>query len=303
MVQQRFSNLFTTFEFKGYCVKRILLYLATNLAVLLVINIVLNIVFHLFGLTSFIGDIKGLLVLSVVVGFTGSIISLLMSKTLAVRSVNAQIITIPQNAAETWLLNTVANLANQWNVAMPEVAVYDSHEPNAFATGATRNKSLIAVSTGLLHNMSQDEVEAVLAHEMAHVGNGDMVTMALIQGVLNTFVVFASRRIAEIIATNDNEVIERGTYYLVSMVLQIVFGILASFIVLWFSRQREYRADAGAARLVGANKMIAALQRLKGENSDLPQGIAALGIANGSRDSFWSTHPSLDNRIERLRQL
>ena len=283
--------------------KRILLYLATNLAVLLVINIVLNIVFHLFGLTSFIGDIKGLLVLSVVVGFTGSIISLLMSKTLAVRSVNAQIITIPQNAAETWLLNTVANLANQWNVAMPEVAVYDSDEPNAFATGATRNKSLIAVSTGLLHSMSQDEVEAVLAHEMAHVGNGDMVTMALIQGVLNTFVVFASRRIAEIIATNDNEVIERGTYYLVSMVLQIVFGILASFIVLWFSRQREYRADAGAARLVGANKMIAALQRLKGENSDLPQGIAALGIANGSRDSFWSTHPSLDNRIERLRQL
>ena len=283
--------------------KRILLYLATNLAVILVINIVLNIVFHLFGLSSSIGDIKGLLVLSVVVGFTGSIISLLMSKTLAVRSVNAQIITIPRNAAETWLVNTVASLANQWNVAMPEVAVYDSDEPNAFATGATRNKSLIAVSTGLLHNMSQDEVEAVLAHEMAHVGNGDMVTMALIQGVLNTFVVFASRRIAEIIASNDNEVIERGTYYLVSIVLQIVFGILASFIVLWFSRQREYRADAGAARLVGANKMIAALQRLKGENSDLPQGIAALGIASGSRDSFWSTHPSLDNRIERLRQL
>ena len=283
--------------------KRILLYLATNLAVILVINIVLNIVFHLFGLSSSIGDIKGLLVLSVVVGFTGSIISLLMSKTLAVRSVNAQIINIPRNAAETWLVNTVASLANQWNVAMPEVAVYDSDEPNAFATGATRNKSLIAVSTGLLHNMSQDEVEAVLAHEMAHVGNGDMVTMALIQGVLNTFVVFASRRIAEIIASNDNEVIERGTYYLVSIVLQIVFGILASFIVLWFSRQREYRADAGAARLVGANKMIAALQRLKGESSDLPQGIAALGIASASRDSFWSTHPSLDNRIERLRQL
>lgn len=283
--------------------KRILLYLATNLAVILVINIVLNIVFHLFGLSSSIGDIKGLLVLSVVVGFTGSIISLLMSKTLAVRSVNAQIITIPRNAAETWLVNTVASLANQWNVAMPEVAVYDSDEPNAFATGATRNKSLIAVSTGLLHSMSQDEVEAVLAHEMAHVGNGDMVTMALIQGVLNTFVVFASRRIAEIIASNDNEVIERGTYYLVSIVLQIVFGILASFIVLWFSRQREYRADAGAARLVGANKMIAALQRLKGESSDLPQGIAALGIASASQDSFWSTHPSLDNRIERLRQL
>lgn len=283
--------------------KRILLYLATNLAVILVINIVLNIVFHLFGLSSSICDIKGLLVLFVVVGFTGSIISLLMSKTLAVRSVNAQIITIPRNAAETWLVNTVASLANQWNVAMPEVAVYDSDEPNAFATGATRNKSLIAVSTGLLHSMSQDEVEAVLAHEMAHVGNGDMVTMALIQGVLNTFVVFASRRIAEIIASNDNEVIERGTYYLVSIVLQIVFGILASFIVLWFSRQREYRADAGAARLVGANKMIAALQRLKGESSDLPQGIAALGIASASRDSFWSTHPSLDNRIERLRQL
>ncbi len=278
--------------------KRILLFLATNFSIILVINVVISV----FGLTKYFHDIKLLLVVSVIVGFSGSFISLLLSKTIAIHSVNAQIITTPQNAIEKWLLNTVANQANQWNLAMPQVAIYSSSVPNAFATGPTRNKSLIALSTGLLEGMTQDEVEAVLAHEMAHVGNGDMVTMTLIQGVINTFVFFAANKIAEIIASSqNNRALERGIHYLVSMVLQILFGFLASLIVLWFSRHREYRADACAARLVGAPKMIAALQRLKGDSSDLPEGLTAFGIASDSKDSLLATHPSLDNRIARLR--
>ncbi|MCX8744512.1 protease HtpX [Snodgrassella sp. B3882] len=278
--------------------KRILLFLATNFSIILVINVVISV----FGLTKYFHDIKLLLVVSVIVGFSGSFISLLLSKTIAIHSVNAQIITTPQNATEKWLLNTVANQANQWNLAMPQVAIYSSSVPNAFATGPTRNKSLIALSTGLLEGMTQDEVEAVLAHEMAHVGNGDMVTMTLIQGVINTFVFFAANKIAEIIASSqNNRALERGIHYLVSMVLQILFGFLASLIVLWFSRHREYRADACAARLVGAPKMIAALQRLKGDSSDLPEGLTAFGIASDSKDSLLATHPSLDNRIARLR--
>ncbi|WP_416384654.1 protease HtpX [Snodgrassella sp. B3882] len=262
----------------------------------------MNVVISVFGLTKYFHDIKLLLVVSVIVGFSGSFISLLLSKTIAIHSVNAQIITTPQNATEKWLLNTVANQANQWNLAMPQVAIYSSSVPNAFATGPTRNKSLIALSTGLLEGMTQDEVEAVLAHEMAHVGNGDMVTMTLIQGVINTFVFFAANKIAEIIASSqNNRALERGIHYLVSMVLQILFGFLASLIVLWFSRHREYRADACAARLVGAPKMIAALQRLKGDSSDLPEGLTAFGIASDSKDSLLATHPSLDNRIARLR--
>lgn len=278
--------------------KRILLFLATNFSIILVINVVISV----FGLTKYFHDIKLLLVVSVIVGFSGSFISLLLSKTIAIHSVNAQIITTPQNASEKWLLNTVANQANQWNLAMPQVAIYSSSVPNAFATGPTRNKSLIALSTGLLEGMTQDEVEAVLAHEMAHVGNGDMVTMTLIQGVINTFVFFAANKIAEIIASSqNNRALERGIHYLVSMVLQILFGFLASLIVLWFSRHREYRADACAARLVGAPKMIAALQRLKGDSSDLPEGLTAFGIASDAKDSLLATHPSLDNRIARLR--
>lgn len=278
--------------------KRILLFLATNFSIILVINVVISV----FGLTKYFHDIKLLLVVSVIVGFSGSFISLLLSKTIAIHSVNAQIITTPQNATEKWLLNTVANQANQWNLAMPQVAIYSSSVPNAFATGPTRNKSLIALSTGLLEGMTQDEVEAVLAHEMAHVGNGDMVTMTLIQGVINTFVFFAANKIAEIIASSqNNRALERGIHYLVSMVLQILFGFLASLIVLWFSRHREYRADACAARLVGAPKMIAALQRLKGDSSDLPEGLTAFGIASDAKDSLLATHPSLDNRIARLR--
>jgi len=204
---------------------------------------------------------------------------------------------------EAWLLSTVEAQARQWSLKTPEVAIYHSPEPNAFATGATRNSSLVAVSTGLLDHMTRDEVEAVLAHEMAHVGNGDMVTLTLIQGVVNTFVVFLARVVSGMVARNNDGSTSQGTYFMVSMVLQIVFGFLASIIVMWFSRQREYRADAGAAKLVGAHKMIAALQRLKGSTSDLPEQMNAMGIASDAKDSLLSTHPSLDNRIARLKNL
>ena len=279
--------------------KRIFLFLLTNIAVLVVISIILSIL----GVSSNPNDMVSLLIYSAVIGFTGSIISLLMSKTIAKRSVGAEVITQPHNETEAWLLQTVQNQAAQWNLKTPEVAIYHSPEPNAFATGASKNNSLVAVSTGLLDHMTRDEVEVVLAHEMAHVGNGDMVTLTLIQGVVNTFVVFLARVVSGMVARNDNGEMSQGTYFLVSMVLQVVFGFLASFIVMWFSRQREYRADAGAARLVGAPKMIAALQRLKGNASDLPKEMAAMGIASEARDSLLSTHPTLDNRIARLKQL
>ena len=280
--------------------KRIFLFILTNLAVLVVISVILS----LLGISGNPNNMGSLLAFSAVVGFTGSIISLLTSKMVAKRSVGAEVITQPQNELESWLLNTVAAQAKQWNVKTPEVAIYHSPEPNAFATGASKNNSLVAVSTGLLQNMSRDEVEAVLAHEMAHVGNGDMVTLTLIQGVVNTFVVFLSRLISNVVATNDRGETNGGIYFLVSMVLQVLFGFLASFIVMWFSRQREYRADAGAAKLVGAPKMIAALQRLKGETSELPKEMTALGIASeAKKDSLLSTHPSLDNRIARLKEM
>ena len=279
--------------------KRIFLFLLTNFAVLFVISIILRIL----GVNSNPEQMGSLLTYSAVIGFTGSIISLLTSKMVAKHSVGAQVITQPQNEVESWLLNTVGNLARQWNLQTPEVAIYQSPEPNAFATGASKNSSLVAVSTGLLQSMNRDEVEAVLAHEMAHVGNGDMVTLTLIQGVVNTFVVFLSRIISSMVARNENGETSQGVYFMVSMVLQVVFGFLASIIVMWFSRQREYRADAGAAKLVGAPKMIAALQRLKGNPSDLPQEMTAMGIASDGKDSLLSTHPSLDNRIARLKQL
>lgn len=280
--------------------KRIFLFLATNIAVLVVIRVVLAVL----GIHS-TDQVGSLLVYSAVVGFAGSIISLLMSKSIAKNSVGAEVIVQPRNQVEAWLLATVEAQARQWSLKTPEVAIYHSPEPNAFATGATRNSSLIAVSTGLLERMTRDEVEAVLAHEMAHVGNGDMVTLTLIQGVVNTFVVFFARIIASMVAQgrNDSESSNNGIYMLVNFVLQILFGFLASFIVMWFSRQREYRADAGAAKLVGAPKMIAALQRLKGSPSDLPQEMNAMGIASDTRDSLLSTHPSLDNRIARLKAL
>lgn len=283
--------------------KRIVLFIVTNFAVIIVINVVLNIVCALLGIKVHGSALCSLLLLATVVGFTGSVVSLIMSKTLALNSVNGQIIGQPKTAAEAWLLNTVANLSSQWNISMPEVAIYDSPEPNAFATGATCNSSLIAVSTGLLHGMSQDEVEAVLAHEMAHIGNGDMVTMTLLQGVVNTFVFFWARRIAEAVSRSDDGKVSYNTYFMASMILQITFGFLSSLVVMWFSRHREYRADAGAARLVGAPKMIAALQRLKGEVSHLPAGMSAMGIASEAADSLFSTHPTLDNRINHLRHM
>ena len=276
--------------------KRIFLFIATNIAVLVVIRVILAIL----GINS-TDQVGSLLAYSAVVGFSGSIVSLLMSKTIAKHSVGAIVIDQPQSEEEAWLLATVEAQARQWNLKTPEVAIYNSPEPNAFATGATKNSSLVAVSTGLLDHMTRDEVEAVLAHEMAHVGNGDMVTLTLIQGIVNTFVVFLARIISSMVARNNDGSTSQSTYFMVSMVLQVVFGFLASIIVMWFSRQREYRADAGAAKLVGAPKMIAALQRLKGNPSDLPQTMTAMGIASDAQDSWFSTHPSLDNRISRLK--
>ena len=223
---------------------------------------------------------------------------------MAKKSTGAYVIEQPRNETEAWLLNTVDNQARQLGLKRPEVAIYDAPEENAFATGPSKNNSLVAVSTGLLHGMTREEVEAVLAHEMSHVANGDMVTLTLIQGVVNTFVVFLSRLVANMVAGNSDE--EEGSsmaYFVVSMVLQVLFGFLASFIVMWFSRQREYRADAGAAKLVGAPKMVAALQRLKGNGeSTLPREMNAMGIAGGEKDSLLSTHPTLDNRIAALQK-
>ena len=282
--------------------KRIFLFIATNLAVMVVIGIILSVL----GISCNPNNMMGLLAFSAVVGFTGSIMSLMMSKWMAKKSTGAYVIEQPRNETEAWLLNTVDNQARQLGLKRPEVAIYDAPEENAFATGPSKNNSLVAVSTGLLHGMTREEVEAVLAHEMSHVANGDMVTLTLIQGVVNTFVVFLSRIIANMVAGNnsDEEGAESsGTFFLVSMVLQILFGFLASFIVMWFSRKREYRADAGAAKLVGAHKMIAALERLKGNGtSTLPKEMNAMGIAGGEKDSLLSTHPTLDNRIAALQQ-
>ena len=282
--------------------KRIFLFIATNLAVMVVIGIILSVL----GISGNPNNMMGLLAFSAVVGFTGSIMSLMMSKWMAKKSTGAYVIEQPRNETEAWLLNTVDNQARQLGLKRPEVAIYDAPEENAFATGPSKNNSLVAVSTGLLHGMTREEVEAVLAHEMSHVANGDMVTLTLIQGVVNTFVVFLSRIIANMVAGNnsDEEGAESsGTFFLVSMVLQILFGFLASFIVMWFSRKREYRADAGAAKLVGAPKMIAALERLKGNGtSTLPKEMNAMGIAGGEKDSLLSTHPTLDNRIAALQQ-
>ena len=282
--------------------KRIFLFIATNMAVMIVIGIILSVL----GISGNPNNLAGLLAFSAVVGFTGSIMSLMMSKWMAKKCTGAYVIEQPRNETAAWLLNTVDNQARQLGLKRPEVAIYDAPEENAFATGPSKNNSLVAVSTGLLHGMTREEVEAVLAHEMSHVANGDMVTLTLIQGVVNTFVVFLSRIIANMVAGNnsDEEGAESsGTFFLVSMVLQILFGFLASFIVMWFSRKREYRADAGAAKLVGAPKMIAALERLKGNGtSTLPKEMNAMGIAGGEKDSLLSTHPTLDNRIAALQQ-
>ncbi|MDN3698596.1 MULTISPECIES: protease HtpX [Vibrio] len=287
--------------------KRVMLFLATNLAVVMVLSVVLNIVYAVTGMQP--GSLSGLLLMAAVFGFGGSFISLLMSKKMALRSVGGSVIESPRNETEHWLMETVSRQAQQVGIGMPTVAIYDSPDINAFATGAKRDDSLVAVSTGLLHSMTRDEAEAVLAHEVSHIANGDMVTMTLMQGVVNTFVIFLSRFIANIVASNDSEEGEGGSnmmvYFGVSMVLELVFGFLASFITMWYSRHREFHADAGAAQLVGKQKMIAALERLKVSHEPQLEGsMMAFGI-NGKRSmtELLMSHPPLDKRIESLRNM
>jgi heat shock protein HtpX len=286
--------------------KRIVLFLLTNVAVLAVITIVLK----LLGLDQAINEqgmsLGPLLAFSAVVGFAGAIVSLLLSKPMAKWSTGAKVINGSEGSTQRWLVDTVRRLADRAGIGMPEVAVYEG-EPNAFATGAFKNSSLVAVSTGLLNSMNQEEVEAVLAHEVAHVANGDMVTMALLQGVVNTFVVFLSRIVGTIV---DRTVFrtERGVgpgYFVTVIVCQIVFGLLASIIVAWFSRQREFRADRGSAEYNGTKPMINALARLGGvEPGQLPETIRAMGISDRPGwMALFSTHPPVEQRIAALQAL
>ena len=284
--------------------KRIVLFLLTNLAVMVVLSIVTN----LLGLNQALAanglNLGALLLFSAIIGFGGAFISLLISKTIAKWSTGAHVISEPQSEGETWLLATVKKLADRAGVAMPEVAIYEG-EPNAFATGAFKNSALVAVSTGLLNAMSREEIEAVLGHEMAHVANGDMVTLTLIQGVLNTFVVFLARVIGSIV---DKTVFrtERGIgpgYYVTVLVCEILFGVLASIIVAWFSRQREFRADAGSARYLGTPQpMMHALARLGGlPPGELPKSLSGFGITDkGGIMSLFATHPPIEERIRAL---
>jgi heat shock protein HtpX len=291
--------------------KRVFLFLATNIAILVVLSITLSIlgVDRILDEQGVNLDMRALLIFSAVFGMGGSFISLAMSKWSAKRMTGAQVIEQPRNESEAWLVNLVSNQAQAAGIGMPEVAVYDSPDVNAFATGMSRNNALVAVSTGLLNNMGRDEVEAVLGHEITHVANGDMVTLTLIQGVVNTFVIFFSRVIGHVI---DRAVfkVERGhgpAFWITTIIAQIVLGILASMIVMWFSRQREFRADAGGASLAGRQKMIAALRRLQmaSGQAPLPDQLAAFGIAGGSVDGFkrlFLSHPPLEERIAALQQ-
>ena len=279
---------------------RIGLFLLTNLAVLILTGIVMSVL----GVNP--SQMSGLLVMAAIFGFGGSIISLLLSKFMAKRGTGAVVITEPRNPTERWLLDTVARQAKAAGIGMPEVAVYDGPEINAFATGANRNNALVAVSTGLLHNMSEEEAEAVLGHEISHVANGDMITMALLQGVLNTFVIVLARVVGGIIdsALSGNRDSGRGfAYYIIVFVLEMVFGLFATMIAMWFSRRREFRADAGGASLAGRQKMIAALERLKLNHgqSTLPTQIAAFGIAGSTAKKLFLSHPPLEERIAALR--
>ena len=287
--------------------KRIFLFILTNLAVVFVINITLR----LLGVDRWLNetggiDFSALLVLSAVIGFSGSLVSLALSKWSAKRMVGAQVIENPSDPTERWLVETVRRQAQVAGIGMPEVAIYDAPDVNAFATGWNRNDALVAVSTGLLRNMTRDEIEAVLAHEMSHVSNGDMVTLALIQGVVNTFVIFFAKLFGYFV---DRVLLknERGPgmgAFAAEIVAQLVLGALASIIVMWFSRQREFRADAGGANLAGREKMINALERLKinHEQVTLPEKIAAFGISGGGGlTRLFMTHPPLDERIGALR--
>ncbi|MRW89831.1 protease HtpX [Duganella sp. FT80W] len=286
--------------------KRIILFLVTNLAVMLVLSVTAS----LLGVNRFLTanglNLGMLLAFAALMGFGGAFISLLMSKPIAKWSTGAQVITQPRNSTELWLINTVAAQAQRAGIGMPEVAVYPG-EPNAFATGASKNSSLVAVSTGLLDAMSKEEVEAVLAHEVAHIANGDMVTLTLIQGVVNTFVIFLARIVGylvdQMLRKNDEEHSGPGIGYMITVVIcEILFGILASVIVAYFSRQREFRADRGAARILGRPQpMIAALRRLGGvAEGDLPKNMAASGISGKSALALFSSHPPIEARIAAL---
>jgi heat shock protein HtpX len=285
--------------------KRIFLFIVTNLAVMLVLGVVASLLGVNRFLTSNGLNLGALLGFAAVMGFGGAFISLLMSKWMAKMSTGAQVITQPQSADEAWLLDTVRTLSQRAGIEMPEVAIYEG-EPNAFATGAFRNSALVAVSTGLLQGMTREEVEAVLAHEVAHIQNGDMVTLTLVQGVLNTFVVLLSRVVGYAVDSalrkNDEENTGPGIgYYVTSIVLDIVLGIAASVVVAWFSRQREFRADAGAAVLMGRKQpMINALARLNSmQAGELPTSVAAMGITGGL-GKWFASHPPLEERIAAL---
>lgn len=289
--------------------KRIIYFLVTNLAIVLVLSITMR----LLGVEPYLNanglDLGNLLAFAAIMGFGGAFISLAMSKWSAKRMSGAVVITEPKTLTEIWLMKTVRVQAEIVGIQMPEVAVFDSPEVNAFATGMTKNSALVAVSSGLLNAMSKDEAEAVLAHEVSHIANGDMVTLTLIQGVVNTFVMFFSR----VIGYTVDKVIfktEKGTgpaFFITMIIAELLLGVLASMVVMWFSRQREFRADAGAARLSSANKMIAALQRLQAvhEPSVLPKQMVASGIAGGNSNwtSLFASHPSLSARIAALEAL
>ena len=284
--------------------KRVGLFLATNLAVLALASVVMS----LLGVNG--SQFGGLLVFAAIFGFGGSFVSLWMSKWIAKRSTGAHVIETPRNEVEQWLLQTVRRQAEQAGIGMPEVAVYDAPEINAFATGASRNKSLVAVSTGLLRGMDRDQAEAVLAHEISHVANGDMVTMALLQGVLNTFVIVLARIVGRVVdgylsGGRDNSGGGIG-YFVVVFVLEMVFGLFASMIAMWFSRRREFRADAGGASLAGRGKMISALEALSRNHgvNTLPKTVQAFGISGGLGHGFkrlFMSHPPLEERIAALR--
>ena len=289
---------------------RIFLLIATNFAVI----VVLGIAAQIFGLDKIMaqsgmgGQLTGLFIMSAVIGFVGSFISLAISKWMAKRTMGLQMIEQPSNETEQWLVDTVRRQAEQANIGMPEVAIFDTPEVNAFATGMRRNNALVAVSTGLLNAMTREEAEAVMAHEVSHVANGDMITMGLIQGVLNTFVIFLSRIVGILV---DKVIFKSRSgfgpgYYIVSIVAQIILGILASMIASWYSRRREFRADAGGAELAGREKMTAALERLKAQHEpqELPGQLAAFGISGGIKAGLMkllSTHPPLEDRIAALR--
>lgn len=292
-------------------IKRVMLFVITNLAIVFVLSIVL----HLLGVGRILDergvglDISNLVVFAAVFGFGGSLISLAISKWTAKRLTGARVISSPTNEVEDWLVQTVRRQAERAGIAMPEVAVYNAADMNAFATGMRRNSALVAVSTGLLRSMNRNEIEAVLAHEVSHVANGDMITLALVQGVVNTFVIVLSRVVGFLV---DRVVFktERGhgpAFIITSLIAQVVFGILASVIVFWFSRHREFRADAGGADLAGREKMVAALERLKlsVNQPHLPDQMAAFGISGGIKQGLrrlFMTHPPLEERIAALRK-